>query len=54
MSKCNNPKFIYENISEKSLRIGDTWISVDWYSLKFHNSLPKAWSRVEEETAERF
>ena len=34
--------------------LGDTWISIDWYSLKFHNSLPKAWSRVEEETAEPF
>ena len=40
--------------SEPKIYIGDTWTAIDWYSIKFHNSLPEAWSRVEEETAERF
>jgi|GEM_PF-1447997 len=32
--------------------IGDRWYSIDWYSLKFHHTLPQAWSRVENETAQ--
>ena len=40
--------------SEPKIFIGDSWTIIDWYSIKFHNSLPEAWSRIEEETAERF
>lgn len=39
--------------SEPKVFIGDCWVNVNWYSLKFHYSLPEAWSRIEEETGER-